>query len=319
MTLLAMQPGCVLDSEPLGGGFEPDGRPPAESVGADDEDPADSAGAIRLDLPVPVETACKKLDVLFVLDNSGSQADVNDELQEFVFPTLSARLLEIGGGVEDFHVAVIDACPYPAVFHDAGGLGDEPDYQSCEFSTGRNWMSSESDDFLRELECVTELLPINAEINDDECMDEVADEDERPMLTAATALTEPLVSGANAGFLRDDALLLLVVIADEDEDDNRGEILPADVLEPLIRAKGGVENIVVLAIGGMQQCRIEGDPYFPAEYPASDARRLRGLVEPFELVGRGIFWDMCAGDIPSAFDAAIDIADLACLEWTPEG
>jgi hypothetical protein len=102
-------------------------------------------------------------------------------------------------------------------------------------------MSSNSAMLDEEFSCVTAFVPTGWMGMDDMCVDdgEFADDDEQPGLTAATSLSL-VAEMANAGFVRDDAILFVVAITDEDE-----EMLGTDaatIAQTLVDAKGGTDR-----------------------------------------------------------------------------
>ena len=252
---------------------------------------------------------CRKVDVILAVDNSGSMSEEHEALQGPVFDSFPQTLLAINQGLDDFHLAVIDACPKPAHFHDTGQSG------ACNFSTGANYMVSSSADLATEYACVTAFSDNGYQGGPDMCVDDgdLGDDDEQPGLTAASAITGMAVGGANAGFLRDDAILFVVTITDEDEE--LADIgSTQEIYDLIVSAKGGdVNDVVYLGIAGGSNC---AGPYGTA----IDATQSQALANLFAAAGRGIFWDLCMGDLETAFQTAIeDQVDSACVDFDPEG
>lgn len=255
------------------------------------------------------QEGCRRVDVVFVVDNSSSMSEEHEALQGPVFDSFPETLLSINGGIDDFQLAVIDACPKPAYFHDTGTGG------ACEFSTGTNFMSSSSAALTDEFACVSAFSTMGYMGMEDMCVDDgdLADDDEQPGYTAAQAVTGEAIMGANAGFLRSDALLFVVTITDEDESlVDVGST--QEIFDQLVAAKGGnVDQIVYLGIAGGSSC---DGPYGSAD----DAVRVQELAGLFEAAGRGMFWDLCMGQLEVAFQTAIEgSVDSACQEFVPQG
>jgi hypothetical protein len=248
------------------------------------------------------DQACRKVDVIFAIDNSGSMAEEIAALTGPVFDSFPAALLQVGNGIDDFHLAVIDACPTPAYYHNTGTGG------ACNFSTGTNWMVSTSPTLTAEYQCVTALSQSGYNNTPDMC-DTTNDDDEQPARAASDSLTPELVSGINAGFLRDDALLLVVAITDEDEE-LFGGITTDEITQRIIDAKGTIDEVIFLGIGGNSDC--EG-PYGSAD-PADN---LRTITQTFVDADRGLFWDLCQGNLEAAFMQAIEIVDGVCNDVVP--
>jgi hypothetical protein len=135
-------------------------------------------------------------------------------------------------------------------------------------------------------------------------------DDEQPASAAAASMEPPYTTGPNAGFLRNDALLVVVAITDEDE-----QPIPvqsaAEVYDRLVAAKGGdVKRMVFLGIGGSQSC--EG------VYGSADqAQTLRELTDLFIAQNRGVFWDLCQGQLEDGLTEAMQVIEQACGEFPP--
>ncbi|MCX4243866.1 hypothetical protein [Paraliomyxa miuraensis] len=252
---------------------------------------------------------CKKIDVILSVDNSSSMSEEHEALRGPVFDSFPQALLAVNGGLDDFHLAVIDACPKPAYFHDTGIGG------ACNFSTGANSMVSSSPELAQEFACVTNFSPTGYMGQPDMCIDDgsLDDDDEQPGLTAAAAVTGEALMGPNAGFLRDDALLFIVTITDEDE--KLADVgTTQEIFDQIVEAKGGdVNKVVYLGIAGGSFCV---GPYGTA----SDAVQAKALADLFATAGRGMFWDLCMGELETAFQTAIESqVDSACVDFIPEG
>lgn len=253
------------------------------------------------------DDGCKKVDVVFAVDNSGSMSEEHDALRGPVFDSFPEQLLDINNGIEDFRLGVIDACPKPAWFHNWGASG------ACNFSTGANYMSSTSPMLEAEFSCVTAFSSQGFENMPDQCIDDGAfeDDDEQPSLTAAEAVSVANLGGMNTGFIRDDAILFVVAMTDEDEEfadvDSAQEIY-----NRLVAAKGGdVSSVVYLGIAGNSIC---AGPYGTA----LDAQHAKEVANLFAAQGQGLFWDLCQGNLEAAFQTAIStLVDDTCQGFTP--
>jgi hypothetical protein len=250
---------------------------------------------------------CRKVDVVISVDNSSSMAEEIAALQGPVFDSFPQTLLDVNNGLDDFQLGLIDACPKPAALQDEGEGG------ACGYSTGASYMSSSSPMLAQEFSCATEL-PFMAGWSGgaDTCEDDI-DDDEQPSLTAATVVSAPFVDMANAGFLRDDAVLMIVAITDEDE----ALVDASDVTEiydMLVAAKGGDVNAVAfLGVAGGSDC--DG-----AYGSADDATAAQGLAQLFADQGRGMFWDLCQGQLEVGFETFIEtIVESACGDFVPPG
>jgi hypothetical protein len=254
--------------------------------------------------------SCKRVDVVFAVDNSGSMSEEHAALIGPVFDAFPDALLDVGNGIEDFHLGVINACPKPGYLHNYGADG------ACDYSTGLNWMISSSPNLNDEYACVTDFTDSGWEDTPTMCVDSgiFGDDDEQPASTAAAVLAPDALAGANSGFLRSDALLLVIAITDEDEeaiDINGDPVSPADIAQQIIDAKGTVDEIVFMGVGGLSNCN---GPYGSA----NKADNLQAVTQVFVDADRGMFWDICQGDLETAFEQVIKIVDSVCFEVVPE-
>jgi hypothetical protein len=239
---------------------------------------------------------CEHVDLVFAVDDSVSMQEEAAALRDVVFPAFASTLGAIES-VRDFRAAVLDACPSPANFHTRGVAGE------CHFSSGRPWIESRSGGDVRaELSCAGEIWSGDALCNGD-------DDDEQPASAAAAALAPPWSNGPNAGFSRDDALLVVVALTDEDEQPVPAAEMPA-LRDRIVASKGAAEHVVFLGIGGSHAC--EG-VYGHAER----AERLQALVGAFEAAGYGFFWDLCAGGLEQGLAAALGTVETACRRFQP--
>jgi hypothetical protein len=309
LTLLATG-GCQTDRD--GADF---GRPPATDDGSGESDPDSGLdeGDPKFDTaqdgiggsgdPDAGEEICEVVDVILAVDNSGSMQEEIAALQGPVFDSFPQTLLAVGNGLDDFHLAVIDACPDPPHFHNWGKSGD------CQFSTEKNYMLSSSPTLAEEYACVTDLATAGYENVEDECTG--SNDDEQPANTAGETVTSAANIAENAGFSRDSAILFVVAITDEDEQPLPDQTAQ-EIADKLVAAKGTIDNVVFLGIGGDSNC---SGPYGSAD----EAIMLREVTNIFVEAGRGVWADLCTDDLQSAFQAGLQVVNDACLEFVPPG
>jgi hypothetical protein len=240
---------------------------------------------------------CKRVDLVIAVDNSSSMSEEKNAIANDVFPAFASALLRIGGGLEDYRIGVLDACPNPANYHTRGVSGE------CNFSSGKVWMESSSPNLTAEFKCVGDIYSGDMKCSGD-------NDDEQPASAAAASLESPWSTGPNAGFSRDDALLVVVAITDEDESPVPTMDAPA-VYNRLVKAKGGdVKKMVFLGIGGARTCAgVYGN--------ADDAVTLRAVSNLFIAQGRGVFWDLCVGRLEDGLTEAMAVIETACTEFEP--
>ena len=242
-------------------------------------------------------TACKLVDLIIAVDGSSSMDEEQVAIRNTVFPAFAQRLPQVGMGLDNFRVGTIDACPDPANYHTRGNGGQ------CNFSSGQVWIDSSSPDLVGEFSCVGDIF-----LGDINCSGD--NDDEQPASAAATSLEAPWSTGPNAGFSRDDALLVIIAITDEDEQPTPDRTAQ-QVFDRIVATKGGdPHRVVFLGIGGSQSCNgVYGQ--------ADPATKLHAITDLFIAQDRGVWWDLCAGNLENGLDAAFEIIDRACDELPP--
>jgi hypothetical protein len=241
---------------------------------------------------------CKHVDLVIAVDGSSSMTEELQAMRSTVFPAFAERLAAIGAGLDDFRVGTLDACPTPANYHTRGQGGE------CNFSGGNVWIESSSPALDAEFACVGDIY-----LGDIGCSGE--NDDEQPASAAAASLEPPFAGGANAGFSRAEALLVVVAITDEDEQPTSAAQSAQEVYDRLVAAKGGdVRRLVFLGIGGGSACN--------GVYGTADqATKLRTITDLFTVATRGVWWDLCVGNLEDGLQEAFAVIDQACQELPP--
>lgn len=288
---------------------------------------------------------CEKVDLVFVVDNSASMFDEQQSLLQS-FPSFIGEVEAVLGS-DDFHVMVIDTDvgPWPSCYEamygsfDCGlwcGSANCPSGCDCECNSepcspftnetcesalgsgriesgdgsscglqGRRYIEGGDPDPSSSFECAA-LVGIAGEPN------------ERPM-QALTQAIGPLAEGGgcNAGFLRDDAILVVVLITDEE--DNASFAEPQAWYDDVVAAKlGNPSSVVVLALLGDPDVA-DGvcGPFDPVDNSgAIPSPRLREWVELFPA---GDWASVCNADYAPFFAAAISVIDEVCEDFVPPG
>ena len=256
--------------------------------------------------------ACKHLDIVIAVDPSGSMSEEKMALASEVFggPNGFANaLIDISEGLEDYRVGTIDACPNPAIMHTQGVGGQ------CNFESGERWIVGTPvrapADVISEFECVGDIW------EGDIACDRGDDSDEQPALSLLASLTPPYIENENAGFLREDALLVVIGITDEDEElagTGGGPNTVAGLYDGLTAIKGGVNNMVFVGIGGGAPSGCDPGAYGSALY----AEKLHQLTNRFIDEERGVWWDLCQGNLGDGLAAALEVIETACDEFDPD-
>lgn len=267
-----------------------------------DDDGGDDGGveSPRSDLGTPPDYAlptepCAKVDFLFVIDNSGSMLDEQQNLLNS-FPGF-IRAIEDTLELEDFHVMVVDTdadrggiypcggqsncnggactcapepccdciCDRPNVDTCNGQSCDDPD-DDCEsaLGSGRNQSALDNrdcgfDDGIRYMRKGQNDL-----IGRFTCAADLGNRgatSERPMNAMETALGPEFTGpgGCNEAFIRDDAVLVVTVITDEEEKgafEGMSTGNPDSWRQSLVDVKNG-DDLAIVALG------LIGDRYTP--------------------------------------------------------
>lgn len=271
------------------------------------------------------DTGCKKVDLLFVIDNSGSMEDEQQNLLAS-FPGFISSIQTTLADTDGYHVGVVTTDAYlfnepgctqeGALVTKTGGTGSSN--ATCSpFASGLRWMN-EQDDLSNKFSCA-------AQVGTD------GSGDERPMSAAIAALSQNMnAPGAcNEGFLRDDALLVLVVITDEEDDHevdgcnqlpqqgSDGE--PAGWFQSIVAAKGGNEkNVVMLALvgpDGADAC----PPLDKCAGGIQGAEVATRILEFTNMFTFGFVGQVCAPSYDTFFQDAVSVIQSACDDFVPPG
>jgi len=249
---------------------------------------------------------------LFVVDNSLSMLEEQRALINS-FPRFMSVVTEALGS-DDFHVMVVDT--------DAGSLGDllgsllggapldtgcggqlgagrrlRQDGAECGLPGDQRFIDATQSDPAAAFSCIAEVGLLG-------------DPREAPVdaMLASLAPGSNAPGGCNAGFLREDAILVVTVIGDEDDQVSQGE--PSVWHDALVASKGGNEEVIVfLGLVGDG----EGGSGCGGE-DAEPAPRLQSLAEAFTF---GSTASVCADDYGFFFEDAVSVIDTSCAVFPP--
>lgn len=212
-----------------------------------------------------------RVDVLWVIDNSGSLNTERDRLARQFDRFLSVL---INGGV-DYHVGVTSTDLSP-ITGDAGRLRGPA-----------RWIDRTTADPRGAFRAAV-TFPADSEVSLEE-----------GLAAMAAALTPPLSNGFNAGFARDDAALAVIVVSDEDD----GSLGPVAYFTRLLlglKGPGREANISFSAVAGPlpSGCVPQGEEnIFGAE--AEAAARYEEIVD----ATGGLFESVCSPDFAPFVEA----------------
>ncbi len=293
------------------------------SESGDDE----STGGVRLDLGDATggELGCRKIDFLFVIDNSASMADEQQRLIDG-FPGFIAGVQETIREF-DYHVMVVTTDVAEGMSYDpcenmlGTGRVRDAEGRDCglldDFLHGKRYIDASHEDLEGAFACIADVGTNGRG-------------DEKVVWALADAIVEHAGPGlCNEGFRRDDAILVVTIISDEedspfdgppvgDHDDNSPGG-PAAWREGLVATKNGDdEAVVVLAlVGDSDLPNAACEPYDAGSGKGAEpAQRLRKLAESLPY---GSWTSVCQDDYAEYFNQAIADIGSACSGFVPPG
>ena len=317
------------------GGTASDDDDDADSTTTDDGADGDTTGE-KLDAmmgsagdnPGDEGTGCKKVDLLFVIDDSGSMADEQANLVAS-FPGFIAAMQTELAETDGYNIGVVTSDEY--IFDiTCGGLdigyfvqrtgGPDSSDQICGPYTGGAYMT-EADNLDDKFSCAAQVGT-------------GGDGDEHPMEAMLRALDPELQGdgGCNAGFLRDDALLVVIVITDEEDDHETLETAcdmtpqpgspgePQDWFDDLVALKGGEEtNVVMLAlVGPDDEFGTTCAPLDKCNDAVEGAEEATRILEFTRMFTYGFIGPVCE-DYGPIFQESVATIKSACDEFNPPG
>jgi hypothetical protein len=258
------------------------------------------------------DDTCAAVDLLFVIDNSGSMADEQAKLVAN-FPLFAEEIQTTLAEVDGYHVGVVTSDDYWNLFASPGINSDAPDCRvlgglvtstaqgNCApFAEGHRFMT-EADDLGSSFACAATVGDTGLGIE--------------KMGAAASAAVLPALNSpgqCNEGFIRNDALLVIVMITDENDDVESGTT-PSDWYDSVVAAKLNLpDNIVVLSLiwddrnGNPDGCVADTD------------EEVGYAIEEFtNMFTHGSLGSVCADSYAQFFSDAISVIDTACDDFEP--
>lgn len=265
-----------------------------------------------------VADKCSKMDLVFVVDDSGSMAEEQSNLgANFpMFATLLQNYTNEKGQHIDFRIAVtttgrdinytveLGSGFPPMSFSEQG---DDGAFRG-ECGVSRGWLEPNDPGLTNALSCRANVGTSGPGY-------------EMPLLMTKWALAERVADGTNAGFLRDDALLGIVMLTDEDDssttEDNFTMSIsspgptptfnPADAITFLDGLKGHRSRWAAGVIAGQTSCTSSfGD--------AAEATRLKEFVQMTNADGleQAVFSSICSGNLTEALNDVLNKFQSAC-------
>ncbi len=283
-----------------------------DGLGDDDGMGSGSGSGSSTDEP----RGCDKMDIVFVVDNSGSMEEEQANLAAN-FP-MFASLLEAytvnNGQPLDFRVALTTTGRDVNYQIDlGGGLGTFPQsekgqngefYNNCNNS--KRWLDRTDSTMPQTLACRANVGISGPSI-------------EMPLLMSKWALAER-AADTNTGFVREDALLAIVILTDEDDASTTQDNFtmnatgqsptdwnPTDQVQFLDTLKGNRTRWAAGVIAGDGNCSSSFGN-------AADGVRLKEFVNLANGNGstQAVFSSICNGDLTTGLKDALDVFQAAC-------
>ena len=312
---------------------------------------------LKFDLAIPdfedqVQSGCEKVDFLFVVDNSGSMEDEQENLAKS-FPGFIEGI-RTTLQIDDFQILVVDSDAQSSTgssscTNNTCTCTPDPDCCQgvCEQRPSATCNGKNCSDIMMEVDCDRALgsgrlsdgagqdcglaggrryiLPDNPDIDGAfACLGKVGtrgDANEKMMSAASQALSTTMVGadGCNEGFIREDAILVVTFITDEEEKPGNGGSpgTPKDWYDAILAAKGGNQDAIV-TIGFIGD---HGTANPICELPdamgngAEPSPLLREFIALFGA--NGLEASVCAPDFGPAFTEAVSKIDTACQKIDP--
>jgi hypothetical protein len=293
LPILALGVALGCGSSGPGSGFSDRGTNNNNNGGDDggtgnDNDGGDIIGGGDLDAAGTEE--CTKMDIVFVIDNSGSmsqeQANLTANFPKFIqllndFKTKTGRSL-------DYRVAVTttDITGDRGRFRTTGQGG-------CNGGPSRPWLEKSDGDISAPFSCRAVSGTGGSST-------------EQGLTAMRMALTDRMSDGTNkAGgqdFLREDALMAFVILSDEDESNTTAISSFPPIFDQVKKERARWAAAVIAGeAGGCSSAQLGN---------ASDARRYREFIS---LIGQnGVFSSICAGDLTIGLQKAMQTFSEAC-------
>jgi len=272
---------------------------------------ANDGDASTVDPPGDAGPGCEKIDVLFVIDNSGSMGQEQTNLIAN-FPTF-IQVLDASG--LDYRVAVTTtgrnydyemSTPFGSIPQNIDGGDNGAMLKPAACNMTKRWIEKTDADVSGTFSCVANVGTSGPS-------------DEMPLSAMRDAFEERMADGTNTGFHRPDALLGIVFLTDEEDCSYEqsvslglGQSLCDSMMEPvpsyvqyLDSYAGNRSRWAVAAIAGMGpgQCSSSFGN-------ADEAARLKTFVT--QTGANATMSSICDGDLSIGLMQALGVFESAC-------
>jgi hypothetical protein len=280
------------------------------TTAAGDEDPTEDPvlfdQGVLPDSP-PLDQGCRKVDFLFIVDNSGSMQAQQAQLLASFPGFISAMQDALAGVVDSYHVGVLTSDNYSGNEPGCTSIGDlvtqtsgfGASNQVCgPFAQGGRF-ATEDDDLEEEFPCMAQVGVDGSPI-------------EQPV-TALIASFDPDKTGpgdCNDDFLRDDAILVVVIVTDDppmaDFDDAHPNTDTTSWHDDVIAAKNDDPEALVV-IGFI--------PWMNVACSGAESPNLINFIDSFGE--QGVKASICEPDFGPIFASTIETIVTTCENFDP--
>jgi len=297
------------------------------SSGDDDNGGDDDGSSGGPDAPWPIDDGdggtnadgCEKIDILFVVDNSGSmsqeQMNLGTNFPQFLSVIdasgLDYRVAITTTGMDyTYNQALFPGGPVLPVSLDGGDNGAFLQPSGCGMT--RRWIEKADANRASAFACATNVGTSGPG-------------DEMPLAAMRTALEERIADGTNAGFRRQDALLAIVFLTDENDCSYEaqvtlafGESLCESQLEPAVNYYTFLDTFTG-DHGRWAAAIIAGPGPGPCTSTFGDADYAERLTQFSTAAGssNALVSSICVGDLTVGLMDALELFDTACDNFPP--
>jgi hypothetical protein len=250
---------------------------------------------------------CKYLDMLFVVDISGSMSEEKENLNAN-FPTfvqvLDDYVNDPSKGALGYRLGATNSSHQEdgsttgldgALVNNGGAFGMD------DCGTGGNyWLEGPAAGLASDFPC----LANNPRACTNSCTDLGV---ERPLDTIMGFIDKSAAGDTNDGFYRgEESLLVIVTLTDEDD---QSTVSPMEAKQRLDEFTQGEDRYVIVTVSGRENAGCES-----AFGEASAAPRLHEFTNG---VSKGMMGDICEGDLTQALQEALELITFSCDTLPP--
>lgn len=261
------------------------------------------------DMPIFDTGGCRAIDFLFVIDNSSSMGAQQDRLQAS-FDGFIDAINNALADVVSYHVGVVTSDAYENNAAGCRALGDLVTRTGGADAAGLNCAPfAAGERFATQRDDLSVKFPCMAQVGTSGSYQELP-------VSATVAALDPAQAqpgACNAGFLRDDAILVVVLVTDdapwsEVMDDAHPDADTSRWHDAVVAAKGGDEEALVV-IGFV--------PHGDVSCTGGPSPNLSGFVASFG--DQGVLASICLPDYAPVLASAIQTIGATCANFNPSG